>query len=687
MAQREEIKWIPVRPPFWEHEAARRVFLDVACAFEDLIEEHEHVGPSVIRECREQALQAVRREIDTEYQGVSLALHILGDLVSQGWQVRVLDQDVTIAKPRRGADRTEEKNRVRRALLLARDEQLAEPSVRAFVKSMESRQLGPRGWTSIFSLMRDGKELAEKLSAANQRTTDAERLNALGGAIKPYLQFVTEDARCEWTGLRLSDIWRYFRYTWLTPARSVPGRSMNILIRDAAIESHPIIGIAALSSSIVQQSQRDRLIGWDKGSVLREITTAPTDALARWLRCSLIELVEAIHTEDLTEPEEVEHPTPELIERLNQVSIEEKEKHQIHANKLGYRQQQSATDWAGLVHLHLYRSKRASALASLLWIRRTFRDAGFTDATADCLREAIKRADFRTAVSRLVRQIKAAHVGINMMDISVAGAIAPYQAILGGKLVSLLLTSPEVREAYAQRYDQMPSIIASAMKGKPVLRQPELVLLCTTGLFAGGSSQYNRVRLPADKAGGIQGEVRYQQLTTETEFATFHISQSTMQEMKIYIARTDKGATVNGIFGEGVNPKMRKISEGLKHMGFPPEEVLKAGSPRAIYMIALAHNYQDVLLGRSEQPNYILPSDNARFISSRIVEFWQERWLQSRIQREDVLEATRKHSTTYLMHHGAVVQLPEDEDQEQFAFDDIIEDQGADTEMSNENCC
>lgn len=652
-------KWITIEPPFWDNLAARRVFLDVATAYRDLSKEHENVNPSAVRACRDSALGAVRQGMAIEFQAVTLALHILGDLVSQGWQVRVVDQLVSIAMPGRSSDREQEKQRVRRSLLLARDEQLSEPAVRSFVAGIQARRCGPRGWTSIYSLMRDGKELADKLSAAATEVSSKERLAVLAGAIKPYLQFVTDEARCEWTGLRLSDIWRYFRYTWLTPARSVPGRSMSILIRDAAVEPHPVIGIAALSSSIIQQSRRDERIGWDKQSVLREITSSPSDHLASWLQDSLSELIGAIYTNDLASSEEIEQPTPELIKRLSDLSVEERKKHQIHAEKLGYRKQQSATDWDSLVHLHLYRSKRASTLGILLGTRLGFLNCGFTESTADNLRHVLNNAEFRRGVGCLVRQIKAAHVGINMMDISVAGAIAPYQAILGGKLVSLLLGSPEVRIEYARRYGQMASVIASAMKGEPVHRAPHLVLLCTTGLFAGGSSQYNRLRLPATKAGGTRGEIRYQQLASETEFATFHISQATMSEMKTYVSTTERGATVNGIFGEGVNPKMRKIGESLKQMGFPPDDVLRAGSPRAIYMIPLAHNYRDVLLGRSAIPEYVLPSESPKTASDRIVAFWRERWLLDRVGNSAVIEATRRHRSTYPISHGATVELPE----------------------------
>jgi hypothetical protein len=677
-------KWIEIHPPFWQHVIARAVFLDVAAAFEKLIDQHEHVGPATTRAHRELAVKKARQQIPTEYQAVSLALHILGDLVNQGWQVRVQDGAVRIAKPERGPDRDHEKQRVRRSLLLARDEQLSELPTREFVKRMESRQCGPCGWTSIYSLMRDGKELARILGAATLASSRTHRLDILRDAIQPYMQVISEDDRCEWTGLRLNDIWRYFRYTWLTPARSVPGRSMNILFRDAAITPHPVIGIASLSSAIVQQSQRDRSIGWDKSSVLGEIESSPTDALAQWLEQALTESLDGIYTGDLVTADEIADPSLELIERLTKLGADEMRKHQVHGDKLGYRKQQHNTDWRSLVLQHLYRAKRASTLAGLLSARRAFSACGFDAPTAENLRRAIKHRDFGAAVGRLVRQIKAAHVGINMMDISVAGAIAPYQSILGGKLVSLLLASPEVREAYAGRYGKKPSIIASAMKGVPVQRRPELVLLCTTGLFAGGSSQYNRVRLPAAVAGGIRGEVRYEQLTTETEFATFHISQATIEEMKVYVGRTERGATVNGIFGEGVNPKMRKIREGLQHMGFPPEEVLKAGSPRAVYMIALAHNYRDVLLGRADVPDYILPTGDCRAATEQIAAFWRDRWLSSRVDNPAVLRETGRHETSFPISHGARVHLPEI-DQDQHSFGELPFDVDLTTETADDH--
>jgi hypothetical protein len=434
---------------------------------------------------------------------------------------------------------------------------------------------------------------------------------------------------------------------------------MMILVRDAAIEPHPVIGIAALSSPIVQQSERDRIIGWDSSGILRAIQDNSSRDLAEWLIMSLAEMIAAVKWDDLASKSEIDNPSDSTIARLIERSEAEKKLHQLHAHNTGYRRQQEESLWAELVDSHLYISKRAVTLAELLRVKREFAAAGLVSADAELLRLAIKNSAFRRAVGRLVRGVKASRVGINMMDISVAGAIAPYNAILGGKLVSLLLTSPEVTAAYSRRYGSRASVIASSMKGCPVVRDPKLVLLCTTGLFGGGSSQYNRLRMSTLPLTGNGGEIRFIRLESETTFATFHISQATMRELDTFSNQWHDGSNIHGIFGEGVNPKMRKLREGLTRAGFPPEEILQAGTPRTVYMVPLAHNYKDVLLGRSNVPDYILKSDNPGQVSDSIAEFWRQRWLAGRVEQPAVIRDVATHSTNFPLIHGASVRLPD----------------------------
>ncbi len=62
--------------------------------------------------------------------------------------------------------------------------------------------------------------------------------------------------------MRLLDIWWYCRYTWSLPFQTQPSRRMFYLVRDAARPYHPIMGIAALGSAVVQISVRDHAIEW-----------------------------------------------------------------------------------------------------------------------------------------------------------------------------------------------------------------------------------------------------------------------------------------------------------------------------------------------------------------------------------------------------------------------------------------
>src|SRR5206468_7033445 len=94
------------------------------------------------------------------------------------------------------------------------------------------------------------------------------------------IQTVEADAECEHTGLKLIDVWRYFRHTWVNAYKSLPGRSMAILIRDAAAPNHPVIGIAALGSSMAQQQLRDKWIGWEPEVFLSGV--AESHKLRQW---------------------------------------------------------------------------------------------------------------------------------------------------------------------------------------------------------------------------------------------------------------------------------------------------------------------------------------------------------------------------------------------------------------------
>jgi len=598
---------------------------------------------------------------------------VLCDLWGQGWTFRTEGSSI-LAKPPETNGRSPEleKIRLRAAHLHARDSQLSRPPIREFIRGMERRRLGPRGWVSIFSVMRDGRELASKLRAAVAEPPGESRESALESCISPYIQFVTTDSICPFTGLRLIDIWRYFRYTWSTPHNTTPGRRMLLLVRDRAAENHPIIGIAALASAIVQHRRRDEWIQWTGDRLADKLLIQASGEWARWLHQSLEQLIGSIYCKDLFDGgvitrSDIRVPTDKAIMRLRREAQRAWDRHRLYPNAAEHKAPTRQDDhrfWETQAKSHLFRAKRTETLAELLRIRRTLAASGFVTPSKANLLRSLNTRDGRRAIEQIGRAVKAAHVGIDMLDITVCGAIAPYAPLLGGKLVSLMLTSPEVTQTYERRYANAESVIASSMAGRPVKRRPKLVLLGTTSLYGIGSSQYNRLKVSADSVGGDKRDVvAFEALGQSAGYGSFHLSTDTVAEIESLLSQQKKGRRVNSIFGEGVSPRLRKIREGLDLIGLPADRLLQHGSPRIVYAVALATNFRDVLLGKARRAKYILPQTNPPTTTQRLVRFWLRRWLSRRVERDDVLKDVERQTLIHPIEHGARVRLPRRENE------------------------
>lgn len=171
-----------------------------------------------------------------------------------------------------------------------------------------------------------------------------------------------------------------------------------------------------------------------------------------------------------------------------------------------------------------------------------------------------------------------------------------------------------------------------------------------------GSSQYNRVRIPTGEVGGdASAQVEYKELGLSEGYGSFHFGSQTLDLMNVMLARSKNGRRVNSIFGEGVNPLMRKIREALELVGLPSDPILRHGNRRVVYGVSLATNFGDVLLGLADRPKYLLPQTMPARRTVLIAKFWRKRWLMLRISRPEILDALAKHTLTYPIRHGARV--------------------------------
>lgn len=665
MTTSNESDWLVLKP---ELNGFSRQFVNFCkrVAIENQIVD-EQLRSQGLRSLRDKvSLISANAPVSDDSVKLQLAKNVVLDLAGQSWQLKIEHGSVQVHSPVPSqGSLVDEKERVRRGHLIERDMQLSLRATDDFIKAMERQRLGANGWHSIFSLMRDGRDLAEKLRKASAITDKSERAAELAQTVSPYIQFVEGDAVCQHTGLRLRDVWRYFRLTWVNNYKSVPGRSVMILIRDAAAPNHPVIGIAALANSVVQQKVRDKYIGWDTETFVTDFMKRPSTKVARRLIDALENLLDEIYLDDLLEDAELgfrtrhlKQPNSDVISRLYREAKEARASHQRNPHTALHKthpERLEESDWEKKSRTALFRSKRCLLLAKLLSIRKTLNKYDFEASSLRSLKQAVESAQIRHAIGQLVRLIKAEHVGIDMMDIAVCGAIAPYNVVLGGKLVCMLLGGPEVVKYYTAKYQKQPSIIASSMKGCPVRRPHNLVLLCTTSLYGVGSSQYNRVKIPAELLGGRPDDkLEYYKLGYSIGFGSFHFSQETLKWIKVLLGRKTN-RLVNSIFGEGVNPLMRKIREALDELGFLSDKILWHGNERVVYAVPLARNFREVLIGIDKRPQYFIPQTNSKEQTATLAAYWRKRWLASRIDTVGVIDKVAEHTLARPIRHGARV--------------------------------
>jgi len=656
-----EDSWIPLNPELPVGSRARRLFIRIVRELGGVQETKEVAG------IRANAFRLAER-CNSHRQALRVCLSVLCDLRLQGWTFRLGASGISGCLPRTNSTSPLlEKQRIREAHLYERDSQLRLPSTRHFIRNMERQHLGPKDWGSIFSLMRDGPELVARLRKRSQCASPCMSSDLLRSCIDPYIQIVEPKAICEFTGLKLSDVWRYFRHTWVTPHYSIPGRQMWILIRDRAVENHPVIGIAALGSAVVQLTPRDNWIGWTPAVFVKALQDHPTRRWAKWLSRSLQRLTRGIYLKDFLEERllsrsDIHSPTHAVVQRLLKKADQARILHGKYPKARQHKKEEH--DWEVQARTYLFRAKRARVLAELLNVKQTLREAGFSSANGKCLANVLNTSAGRHAIEVILKHVKATHVGIDMLDITVCGAIPPYNALLGGKLVAMLLSSPEVALAYERKYSGASSIIASSMAGRAIIRKPKLVLLGTTSLYGVSSSQYNRITIPAKEVGGkADGQIAYELLGRSLGYGSYHLSASTVAEIELLLAQSKNGRRVNSIFGEGVNPRLRKIRDGLTEAGFPSDVLLLHGNPRLIYCVRLASNFRELLVGQTTRPHYLFPRSKPTQVTRMIVDYWIRRWFSKRMLREDVLNDVEIHSINHPLKHAARVALPPIEDE------------------------
>lgn len=602
-------------------------------------------------------------DVPPESTVVTATLHVLVDLVRQGYQLSIND-DHQLELVRDAGDEHSEipTGESRRQALRLRNQrirstQLRQNSVRRFIKKCEKSRMAPTGRRSIFDLMRNGEQLAETL----RETSD------LGAVIQPYIQPVTGDERCEFTGLKLKEVWRYFRHTWSNVHHSIPGRSMMLLVRDAAAPCHPVIGISAISSAVANNRSRDLQIGWEPGAFTHALRDHLDARQASWLLRIPELLLAEIYTTDffaegILSPALLKTPTDELVARLQGLSAAEREQHRRNGEATDHKSTSKPDNWEAYAKTSLFRSKRASELAWLLRARLLFDQLAPFGSAIERAGLILETSDGMSMAQSLVRRMKSLTVGTAIADLSVCGAIPPYNELLGGKLTAALSVSPEVIAAYRERYRDHSSVIASSMAAKDLVRPADLVFVSTSSLYGVRPCQYDRISVPSCVLGpSATSGLRYAPCKEKTVgIGTFHFADDTMKAIQRFLETAGDGARqVKYIFGEGASPKLRALRDGLQQLGFDQQELLNHGMPRSVFGVRLIDNLVEYLLGIDDAPRYFWNQPDTNETTRAIGRWWLDRWVTSRLEgRPEIIDRIASHNFNWPVRHGARVVLP-----------------------------
>jgi len=597
---------------------------------------------------------------------------LLADLIAAGWKVSLGIEGFQISKPEynktfKGASLDEVKDKMRKIQLVNRDKQVKSIEVQRFIARMERPQSIGNEKKSILNLIDSGKELSEifkDIAALDEE----KKVSLLKKIIQPEIVicfpddplFKEEEHHCPYTGLRLSDIWKYFRLTWSSELKSVPGKSFPLLIRNAARANKPIIGIAMLRSAALADEAREDTIGWTSEEIIRRKIYAKEInvdfVVKQMLRC-LDEQINLIRRDDFEflNSQLIKFPNDEIIKKLFKIYDEEYEKRK---DELKDEKKQAPrisdperADWVQESEKALFRKKRASKLARFLEVRKSFNDVNIGKNPAKGYATLIHRSNKRgdDMISRVLREIRIKALAENIMDVSVCGSIAPYNEILGGKLIAALMGSQEVRELFRSRYHakkyRSAAIIASSNKGEPVYRDANLMCLTTTSLYGVASSQYNKLKFLKKDFPELENDIIWQEvfkndISHKTKGqGVYHFSDKTSKLLNILTTKKLRFVQVNHKFGEGTSPKLRKLQLGIRCLinqeksNMPSDDFFAHAIQRKNYVLFYEKPILEKLLNQSKSFSSTKAS-KATNISSA----WIKRWLVKRISREETLK-------------------------------------------------
>jgi hypothetical protein len=217
---------------------------------------------------------------------------------------------------------------------------------------------------------------------------------------------------------------------------------------------------------------------------------------------------------------------------------------------------------------------------------------------------------------------------VNVMDAYVLGALPPYNALLGGKMVACLIRSRDIYDDFARTYGKTTGIISQEEK-------KARLLVVTTSSSMGRSSVYNRLKL-----GGVE---YFKPIGYTGGWGHFHIPDSLFAELRDYLREIGHAYADKHRFGQGPNWRMRTTRVALETLGFE-DDMLRHGIQREVFICQLADNALKMLHSGRGRPDL-----SSLLSAEEVARLAVERWMLPRSERRPEFSAWKREDIQGLL--------------------------------------
>jgi len=185
------------------------------------------------------------------------------------------------------------------------------------------------------------------------------------------------------------------------------------------------------------------------------------------------------------------------------------------------------------------------------------------------------------------------------IEMTICGAVPPYNSLMVGKLVAAMAAHPYVREFTKRPPGQILSRLFNPESLEPLLPGTGVLLVTTKGLYPGHSAQYNRVKVPANS----NKQLSLKKLgSTSGTGTSSHISDRTAKYCKKFLELV--GDAVSREYGSGGSKRSRTIHRAIVSLGLPAT-LSVAQVSRPVYGVQLCSNLTNVVL-LNDIPQYLV---------------------------------------------------------------------------------